>query len=146
MNEENSATLSPERLPGESAAARPQPVVLLADDEEPFRELLTSVLHSIGCHVHVAADRRAALRLLARERVDLVITDLCMPGTDGMEFLTALRTARNRVPVIVMSGGVGSNMAGMLRAAELLGARRTLAKTFPLPDFVRAVRENLPAD
>jgi two-component system, OmpR family, response regulator len=120
-------------------------VILLAEDEQALRELIETVLQASGYVVHAAADGRAALRLLAEHRVDLIITDLCMPGTDGMQFLMALRQARSGVPVIVMSGGVGSNMAGMLRAAQLMGARHTLAKPFALPNLVQTVREVLPA-
>jgi hypothetical protein len=44
-----------------------------------------------------------------------------------------------------MSGGVGSNMAGMLEVAGHLGARRTLAKPFPLSDLLEAIRDVLGA-
>ena len=119
--------------------------ILLAEDETAFRELLVSVLSAAGHTVHAAADGRGALRLLKQHRVDLIVSDLCMPGTDGMEFLMALRAMRSGVPVIAMSGGVGSRMAGMLHTAELLGARRTLAKPFALPLLLAAVRELLAA-
>lgn len=131
-------------LPEERRVAPAAYAILLAEDEPAFRDLLESVLRAAGYAVHAAADGRSALRLLTRHRVDLIITDLCMPGADGMEFLMALRTMRNTAPVIAMSGGVGSNMAGMLRAAQLLGARRTLAKPFALRDLVQAVRAVLP--
>lgn len=120
-------------------------VILLVEDEVAFRELLLSVLIAAGHTVHPAADGRAALRLLDQHRIDLIVTDLCMPGTDGMEFLMALRARRSGVPVIAMSGGVGSRMAGMLRTATLLGARRTLAKPFALSLLLEAVRELLAA-
>ncbi len=133
------------RRPVETKAAPAALVVLLVEDEAAFRELLESVLSAAGHTVHAAADGRAALRLLEQHRVDVIVTDLCMPGTDGMEFLMALRATRSRVPVIAMSGGVGSNMAGMLRTAELLGARRTLAKPFALPSLLEAVHAVLVA-
>lgn len=132
--------------PAAPAAAEPKaPVILLADDEVPFRELIEAFLLQAGYVVHAVGDGRAALRLLKQVPIDLIISDLCMPGTDGMELLTYLRISRPSPPVIVMSGGVGSNMAGMLQAAELLGARRTLAKPFPLPALAVAVREVLSA-
>ncbi len=131
------------RRPDSGDAVALERVIVLVEDEPAYRELLETVLITAGYLVRPAADGRAALRLLAQHRADLIVTDLCMPGADGMEFLMALHAKKNTVPVIVMSGGVGSNMAGMLRAAQLLGARRTLAKPFALPELVKAVQELL---
>ena len=110
-------------------------VVLLVEDEDAFRELLETVLRGAGYVVHAARDGRVAARLLAEHTIHIIVTDLCMPGTDGMEFLTKLP----------MSGGVATNLAGMLRAAQLLGAQRTLEKPFSLPQLTEAVREVLAA-
>lgn len=120
-------------------------VVLLVEDEDAFRELLETVLRGAGYVVHAARDGRVAARLLAEHTIHIIVTDLCMPGTDGMEFLTKLRMSRCRVPIIAMSGGVATNLAGMLRAAQLLGAQRTLEKPFSLPQLTEAVREVLAA-
>lgn len=127
------------RRPVQTHGAPAALVILLVEDEAAFRELLESVLSAAGHAVHAAADGQAALQLLAQHRIDIIVTDLCMPGKDGMEFLMALRSKRSPVPVIAMSGGVGSNMAGLLRTAELLGASCTLAKPFALPSLLAAV-------
>lgn len=119
------------------------PRVLLVEDEQPFRELLQAYLESQGYRVSAVRDGRCGARWLESNDVDIVVTDLCMPEVDGMELLMTIRRLHPRTPVIAMSGGVGGEMVGMLRAAELLGARRTLEKPFSLHKFATAVREAL---
>ena len=129
-------------LPATRACNRASPPrVLLVEDEQPFRELLQAYLESQGYHVHAVRDGRCGARWLESNSVDVVVTDLCMPEVDGMELLMTIRRLHARTPVVAMSGGVGGEMVGMLRAAELLGARRTLAKPFSLHQFATAVRE-----
>jgi DNA-binding response OmpR family regulator len=117
--------------------------ILLVEDERPFRELLEAFLTAQGYAVNAAPDGRQAARWLATHPVDLVITDLCMPESDGMQLVMQLRRTHGSVPIIVMSGGVAGHMAGMLRAAELMGARRTLSKPFPLQELSAAVAQVL---
>lgn len=126
-----------------SGSALPAPRILLVEDERPFRELLEVFLAGEGYVVHAAADGRQAARWLATNTAELVVTDLCMPESDGMQLVMELRKTHGNVPIIVMSGGVQGQMAGMLRAAELMGARRTLSKPFPLQELSRAVADVL---
>lgn len=113
--------------------------LLLVEDERPFRELLEAFLRSQGYSVETVTDGQSAVRTLQAQRFDLIITDLCMPRFDGMELLTYMRKSNCQLPIIAMSGGVGGEMAGMLRAAKLLGAKHTLTKPFPLADLAAAV-------
>jgi CheY-like chemotaxis protein len=114
--------------------------LLLVEDERPFRELLESFLRSLGYAVETVVDGQSAVRSLQTQHFDLLITDLCMPRFDGMELLTYLKKSNCPLPIIAMSGGVGGEMVGMLRAARLLGARQTLTKPFALADLASAVR------
>jgi DNA-binding NtrC family response regulator len=120
--------------------------VLLVEDEDPFRELLQAYLESQGFSVHTVRDAQDGASWLGLNAADVVVTDLCMPKSDGIELLMALKQRRSTIPIIVMSGGVRGEMAGMLRAATLLGAKRTLAKPFPLHLLAVAIREALPAN
>lgn len=134
------------RTPVESSRTNRRPVrLLLVEDEDAFRELLQAYLENEGFHVHSVRDAYDGVKWLELNVADVIITDLCMPKSDGMELLMALRKLRSNIPIIVMSGGVRGEMAGMLRAATLLGARRTLAKPFPLHQLTVAVKESLPA-
>ena len=128
----------------ETSVSAPPPFrILLVEDERPFRELLEAFLTGHGYVVSTAPDGRQAARWLAANSADLVITDLCMPESDGMQLVMQLRKTHAGVPIIVMSGGVAGQMAGMLRAAELMGARRTLSKPFPLQELSGAVAQIL---
>ncbi|MEN6632084.1 MAG: response regulator, partial [Candidatus Polarisedimenticolia bacterium] len=62
-------------------------VVLVVDDERGIREMLAAALEADGHRVLAAASGEAALETLAAEPVDLLLTDLAMPGIDGVELL-----------------------------------------------------------
>ena len=126
-------------MPTPSAGRR----LLLVEDEGAFRELLCAFLEAEGYGVYSVGDGGSALRWLKANPVDMVITDLCMPDSDGMELLMALRKIRSTGPIIVISGGVGAHVLSLLRAAVLLGARRTLAKPFSLQELAKVVRDVL---
>ncbi len=88
-----------------SAAARPRRV-LVVDDGATTREMLRTALESAGYEVLTAADGRQALDLLQREgTVDLVITDVQMPGMDGIALTRALRRhpAWRSIPIIILT-------------------------------------------
>lgn len=117
--------------------------ILIVDDESVFRELIQSFLQARGHQVHTESNGKAAARWLASHDVDVVVTDICMPESDGMELMMELRRRGTGVPVIVMSGGVLGEVALVLRTAALLGARRALAKPFALEELAAAVEHEL---
>ena len=83
------------------------------------------------------------LKLLAASGADLVITDVFMPGQDGIEVLRRIRKEFPAVKVIVISGGDASGRMDMSREVLQLGAARHLGKPFAPADLVKAVREVL---
>ena len=82
--------------------------ILVVDDEPAIRAVVRDALHDEGYAVLEAPHGRALLALLERERPDLVLMDVMMPGGDGREAFRAMRTLANGngLPVIMMSGGV----------------------------------------
>ncbi len=92
-----------EGSPGEADVA---PAVLLVEDEELVRELAARILEAAGYRVWAAASGAEALELHARlpAPVDVVLTDLVMPGLDGRELGRRLRTAHPGMPLVFMSG------------------------------------------
>ena len=80
--------------------------VLVADDEEDVRFLLSRLLGDVGYEVHLAQDGLEALDLIETSKPDLMILDLMMPGLDGESVLTSLsqHATLKSVPVLVVSG------------------------------------------
>lgn len=79
-------------------------VVLVVEDEEIVRRLLVVVLSSAGYRALEAGDGREALAILDEEEVDLVVTDLVLPGMGGLEMADRLARAAQDIPILVMSG------------------------------------------
>jgi nitrogen regulation protein NR(I) len=77
--------------------------ILVVDDEEQMRDLLAKVLERKGYHVSVCGDGTEALASLEREPVDLVVTDVRMPGLNGMEALRAIKELNPEIVVIIMT-------------------------------------------
>ncbi len=82
-----------------------RPTVLIVDDEAIFCSIAADGLRAsaLGCEVLTAGNGREALEVLARQPVDLVVTDLRMPELDGLELLSELMRRSPRLPVIVMT-------------------------------------------
>ena len=79
------------------------PSILIVEDEARMRRLLELDLGEAGFQTHSAPDAETGLDLLRREAVDLVLTDLKLPGMSGLEFLHAAKRFNSTLPVIVMT-------------------------------------------
>jgi len=119
--------------------------VLVVDDQPDFRHGLARLLVMAGHAPSEAADGAEALRHLAAHPVDLVISDLFMPGVDGLEFLRELARRHPGTRVIAVSGGGFMDPASILAVATTLGAVRTLTKPIDPPRFLALVDEVLAA-
>jgi two-component system response regulator FlrC len=112
--------------------------ILVADDEPGLREFLADAL-ALDDHVVVtAADGKAAAKLLDERGFDLVITDLKMPGLDGMSLLRKVRAEQPEVEVIVMTAhGTVDNAVEAMK----LGAFEYLQKPISGPDELRLLAQ-----
>jgi CheY-like chemotaxis protein len=79
--------------------------VLLIDDMNLVRGAIKAILTRAGHSVTEAVGGEAAIALLGKQRFDLVITDMIMPGQDGGDVMTYLQTMGNRPPILAISGG-----------------------------------------
>jgi DNA-binding NtrC family response regulator len=82
----------------------PRGRVLVVEDEAYVRESLGELLRARGFDIHLAATVAEALECLGRAPVDLVLTDLRMPGADGLELIRRLQATDPEIPVIVLTG------------------------------------------
>ena len=110
--------------------------VLVVDDDENNRDMLSRQIRREGYQVQAAASGRDALRLLETERVDLILLDVMMPDMDGYAVLQRIRvdSPRLHIPVIMISAL--DDMEGVVRCIEL-GAEDYLLKPFD-PVLLRA--------
>ena len=77
--------------------------ILVVDDDLRLRDLLDRYLAEQGFVVRTASDAAAMDKLLLRERFDLLVLDLMMPGEDGLSVCRRLRGAKNTVPIIMLT-------------------------------------------
>jgi DNA-binding response OmpR family regulator len=112
----------------------------VAEDEESLRVLLGVVLRRLGYRVLVAEDAKQALAIVGRERIDLLVTDVVMPGQSGLDLADAVRRQAPEVGVLYMSGYTEAALEnhGRFRHGEGL-----LEKPFTPETLGAAVRREL---
>ncbi len=114
--------------------------VLVIDDEEDLRDVLGFELGRRGFDVTTAESGEEALAIARERRFELAITDLKMPGLDGLETLRALKTIDPAMPVVVATG-FASQETSVECAAR--GAFGCLWKPFELDELLAMVRAAL---
>lgn len=107
-----------------------RPRVLVVDDEASIRDLLSKTLALAEYDVDLAPDGRVALERLRIVAYDLLITDLKMPGVDGLAVIREARRMKPDIPVIIITGF--SSEASAIEAVNL-GVAGYLTKPFRVP-------------
>ena len=120
--------------------------ILLIDDDDAVRGMLSYALDHYGHTVTEACNGREGLELLARSEIDLVLTDIVMPEMEGLAVLMELRKKQPPVKIIAMSGGAREGAGDYLHVAKLMGAGKVLGKPFSTEVLLAAIRELLPND
>ena len=108
----------------------------MVDDEIALLEVWSEILGDAGWAVQTASDGKAALQILGRQSFDAILTDIDMPGLNGLQLLRAIRTRDLDVPVVLMTGNPGTETA--IQAVEH-GALRYLVKPVPTATLTKAV-------
>ncbi len=119
--------------------------ILIIDDEASIRKPLQVLLERAGHHVVAAPDGSEGIRLWRQDPGDLVITDIHMPGKDGIETIIELRHIAPQARILAMSGGDMNRGVDVLGDARMLGAIRTISKPFKLEEMLEAVEAALAA-
>lgn len=110
--------------------------LLIVEDEADLREPLATEFQSLGCQVFQAGSGRTALEILRREKIDAVISDVRMPGGDGIDLLKSIKESNHNFPVIMLITGHSDFSKA---DAYHLGAEAILSKPFDLDDIDAAV-------
>ena len=119
--------------------------ILVIDDDPLVGQSLKNLLEKNGYEAQVASIGLAALDLASRERFDLVVTDIRMPGMNGIETLKALREIRGRMkklhlPEIVITA---FDDGAVRKETERLGISEFILKPFEIEELLNALERNL---
>ncbi|MDY6785480.1 MAG: response regulator [Cyanobacteriota bacterium] len=118
--------------------------VLVVDDSPSQREMIATLLRTIGMQVTVASNGEEGLHFLSSALPDLVITDVVMPKMNGYEFCRKIKNnpATEKVPVLMCTskGEEFDRYWGMKQGADAY-----IAKPFKPDDLSKAVRKLLPS-
>lgn len=134
---------SPDVVAVESAPTRPAavtPCVLVVDDQADVRSSLSVMLRTLGYEVQAVDGGAAALEWLSRESSPLVISDLAMPGMDGLELAARLHASGSGVPVVLLSGWTGGQGLAPLPP----GVARMLGKPIRMSQLREVLRALIP--
>jgi excisionase family DNA binding protein len=123
-----------------SAALTSRPRILVVDDEAAIRELLAKTLALADYDVDVAPEGRTAVERLRGSSYDLLITDLRMPGVDGLSVIREARRFRPDLPVVIITGF--STETSAIEAINL-GVAGYLTKPFRVPKVLAVAAKAL---
>jgi len=101
--------------------------ILVVEDEAMMRNLLLKILESEGYRVALASSAQEALEILEREKFDLMLSDVKLPGMNGFELLEKVKSGWDDMAVIVMTG---YGDAYTVKEALMKGADEYLSKPF----------------
>jgi excisionase family DNA binding protein len=124
----------------ERAGGSERPRILVVDDEQAVRDLLAKTLTMADYDVDTAPDGPTALDRLRAAEYDLLITDLKMPGMDGLSVIREARRIRQDLAVVIITGY--STEASAIEAINL-GVAGYLTKPFRLPRILAAAARAL---
>ncbi|MBI4377426.1 MAG: response regulator [Elusimicrobia bacterium] len=118
-------------------------LILIADDDEPVREFLNTIVSNEGFRVVTAKDGPDALAKIEQNKPDLIITDLMMPGQGGYEVLRQLQTPETRrIPIIVVTASrVNDSTIQMIRSEA--NVIEFISKPIQIPVLVTALHHYL---
>ena len=113
--------------------------ILVVDDDEDVRETIRDYFEHCGFEVHVAGDGDAMRKILATRRIDLVMMDLNLPGTDGLALTRELRAQRDiGIVMLTAAGQVVDRIIGLE-----MGADDYVAKPFEPRELLARVKSVL---
>jgi DNA-binding response OmpR family regulator len=119
--------------------------VLVIDDDGQVRRIVCRMLRAGGHEAIETGEGGVGLTLIERDAPDLVVTDLIMPGQDGIETIARIREISG-LPIIAMSGQRQDGDFAPLVDAQMMGADLTIKKPFTMDALLAAVNDLLQGD
>lgn len=117
--------------------------ILVLDDEPSILLMMKKMLEKEGHEVAVALNGIEGMELYEQNKPDMVITDILMPGKEGLETIIELRKKNPELKIIAISGGGRISPEGYLPGAKLLGANAVFQKPLVSNEFTAAVAKLL---
>jgi two-component system chemotaxis response regulator CheY len=114
--------------------------ILAVDDSEPMRQLVLQTLKTAGHDVLLGVDGQNALEIFAAEKFDLVITDINMPGMDGIELVRQIRARDTEIPILALTTEGDESFR---RRGEEAGVDGWIVKPFKPAQFIAIVKQIL---
>ena len=115
---------------------------LISDDDPQFGKFLSKGLEKAGYSVEFTTSGLEAIENIMSIAPDIVLTDIVMPDSEGIELIIELRNKGYKNPIIAMSG-FSNQSSSYLEAAKLLGANASLTKPFAIEDIQTITNELL---
>ena len=115
--------------------------ILVVDDEEQIRELLSIYLKKQGYEVSAAATTAETLRVVGERAVDLVVLDIGLADEDGLRLLAALKAQHPRIKVVMLTG-MGF-VEDLLQESQQNGADGYVSKVLPMEELLLAIQRIL---
>jgi len=115
--------------------------ILIVDDEDLIGKALVEIVEKEGHKAQYAENGKLALQIAREKLPDMVITDLIMPETEGLELIRELRKLSSHLKIIAISGGSRYfEPESQLKAAQFIGADVCLTKPLDLPEFISSIK------
>ncbi len=114
--------------------------ILLVEDSPEVSLTVREILESANHTVDDADSGTAALKVLKANKYDLIVSDIWMPGMDGIALLKEIRGSGNNIPVVVISGGApNAPLTYTAPLAATFGANVVIYKPFEKAELLKAV-------
>ena len=110
--------------------------ILIVDDSRDLTHVIADFLSINGYQVHTAHNGHDALERMGKEHIDIVVSDIHMPGMDGFTLMTEIKTKHPDIPVILITG---FSVGDAQKIAFEKGANAFVAKPFRLKDLKQVI-------
>ena len=116
--------------------------ILIVDDEVPVRKMIHKIIEPNGYDVLEAENGIEAEKIVNASNIDLLITDIVMPGMHGLDLIMSVKKSNPELPVIAISGGGGiAGRFDYLEIASMVGAENIIRKPFSKDELLTLVEK-----